>query len=482
MRNTVWKFYLVLALVATAGFLVVGTGSGLETFWRTAVMFAGAGALVYGIVKHRPAGRVVWWCFALGLAGNATGSVVEWFVTDVLHGNPFPSVADAFYLSLYPAVALGLAMLIRRRTARHDWGSLVDATTVTTGLGLLAWVFVIRPVAGDPSIGLLGHVVSVAYPVGDVVLVAMTVRLQLGGHSRTVAHKLMTGSLLLFLAGDTAWAVFNQFAVDPNAVALKLLYVTFLAGYLLFGAAALHPSVRELGQPDTPQPTRLSPALLVLLTVASLIAPAVLALQVARHEVTDGVAIVIGSVTLFLLVVTRMAQLLRQLEQQSKRVRDLSRTDELTGLPNRRALAAELPRAIERARRDGVPLTLTMVDLDHFKRFNDSFGHPAGDRLLKAAAAAWAHQLRAVDLLSRYGGEEFILLLPDAGLTEADEVLGRLREATPLAQTFSGGLALWDGGETSDELIARADAALYAAKRAGRDRVVIADAASAATA
>ena len=123
-----------------------------------------------------------------------------------------------------------------------------------------------------------------------------------------------------------------------------------------------------------------------------------------------------------------------------------------------------------------------MVDLDHFKRFNDSFGHPAGDRLLKAAAAAWAHQLRAVDLLSRYGGEEFILLLPDAGLTEADEVLGRLREATPLAQTFSGGLALWDGGETSDELIARADAALYAAKRAGRDRVVIADAASAATA
>jgi diguanylate cyclase (GGDEF)-like protein len=209
--------------------------------------------------------------------------------------------------------------------------------------------------------------------------------------------------------------------------------------------------------------------------MASLIAPAVLVMQVVRHQVTDGLAIAIGCITLFLLVVTRMAQLLTQVEEQTRKVRELSRTDELTGLPNRRAWTAELPRAIERARRAQRPLSVAMVDLDHFKKFNDSYGHPAGDRLLKAATAAWSDQLRTVDQLARYGGEEFIVLLPDAGPAEAAEVMERLRTVTPLGQTFSAGLAIWDGRETSDELIARADTGLYAAKHAGRDRIVLAE-------
>jgi hypothetical protein len=110
---------------------------------------------------------------------------------------------------------------------------------------------------------------------------------------------------------------------------------------------------------------RLSPALLALLTVASLIAPAILAYQVWRHQVTDGVAIAVGSMTLFLLVVTCMAQLLRQIGRQSKQLSQLTRVDELTGLPNRRAWSAELPAAIERARRDRVALSVALLDLDH---------------------------------------------------------------------------------------------------------------------
>ena len=151
---------------------------------------------------------------------------------------------------------------------------------------------------------------------------------------------------------------------------------------------------------------------MVLLTAASLIAPAILAYQVWHHQVTDGIAIVVGSVALFLLVVTRMAQLLRQIERQSRQLSELTRVDELTGLPNRRAWSTELPAAIERARRDRVELSIAMLDLDHFKRFNDEYGHQAGDRLLKGATAAWSAQLRAVDQLARYGGEEFIVLLP----------------------------------------------------------------------
>jgi diguanylate cyclase (GGDEF)-like protein len=152
----------------------------------------------------------------------------------------------------------------------------------------------------------------------------------------------------------------------------------------------------------------------------------------------------------------------------------LTRVDELTGLPNRRGWSAELPAAIERARRDRVELSIAMLDLDHFKRFNDEYGHQAGDRLLKGATAAWSSQLRAVDQLGRYGGEEFIVLLPGATAELATGVLERLRASTPAGQTFSAGVATWDGTETSEDLIARADQALYHAKAAGRDRILVA--------
>jgi diguanylate cyclase len=147
----------------------------------------------------------------------------------------------------------------------------------------------------------------------------------------------------------------------------------------------------------------------------------------------------------------------------------------LTGIPNHRTWDSELPVAMDRARRDGVPLAVAILDLDHFKDFNDQYGHQAGDRLLKSATAAWSRMLRTTDLLCRYGGEEFGVLLPAATTDQAAEVLERLRAVTPQGQTFSAGLAGWDGQEVSDELVARADRALYAAKAAGRDRVIVDD-------
>jgi diguanylate cyclase (GGDEF)-like protein len=248
--------------------------------------------------------------------------------------------------------------------------------------------------------------------------------------------------------------------------------MVFLAGFGLFGAAALHPTVRLLAEPAPPRRPRASKTLLALLAGASLIAPVLLGIEALQHKVTDGVAIAVGSVALFSLVVVRMAQLLRHVEAQAGQLLELARVDDLTGLSNRRAWSAELPRAIERARRYDEPLSIAMLDLDHFKRFNDALGHPAGDRLLKAASAAWRTCLRDADELARYGGEEFILLLPGARAEAAAEVVERLRSVTPAGQTFSAGIAVWDGTETSDELVQRADSALYEAKRSGRDRVV----------
>jgi diguanylate cyclase (GGDEF)-like protein len=148
----------------------------------------------------------------------------------------------------------------------------------------------------------------------------------------------------------------------------------------------------------------------------------------------------------------------------------LAATDALTGAPNRRAWDAHLDHASRAAA--GRPFAVAMLDLDHFKAFNDAHGHQAGDRLLKEAAAAWRAALRPGDVLARYGGEEFALLLHDCDLRLAQAITERLRAATPGRETCSAGVARWDGAESVDALVGRADRALYAAKAAGRDRTV----------
>ncbi|MEA2393700.1 MAG: hypothetical protein QOJ82_1591 [Solirubrobacteraceae bacterium] len=147
----------------------------------------------------------------------------------------------------------------------------------------------------------------------------------------------------------------------------------------------------------------------------------------------------------------------------------LAATDPLTGLPNRRIWDLELARVLDAdARRDAC---VAMLDLDNFKAYNDAHGHLAGDRLLKQAAAAWQAQLRPGDILARLGGEEFAVLLAGCALPDAASVVERLRTATPGGQTCSAGLVASGEDEPAEALMARADAALYAAKHAGRDRL-----------
>jgi diguanylate cyclase (GGDEF)-like protein/PAS domain S-box-containing protein len=164
----------------------------------------------------------------------------------------------------------------------------------------------------------------------------------------------------------------------------------------------------------------------------------------------------------------------RLLEQ----LRDLARTDPLTGLANRRLWDERMAIELARAGRSGRPLCLAAIDLDRFKPYNDRFGHQAGDDLLRRATSAWGGVLRAADLLSRLGGDEFALLLPDCDLGCAERILSRLQDLTPGGEAgvgCSAGLARWELGETTDAVTARADAALYAAKADGRGRIRLAE-------
>jgi diguanylate cyclase (GGDEF)-like protein len=157
-------------------------------------------------------------------------------------------------------------------------------------------------------------------------------------------------------------------------------------------------------------------------------------------------------------------------------LRELARTDELTGLPNRRAWQEQFARELARAGRGDWPVSVALLDLDFFKRYNDRLGHEAGDRLLKEAGSVWRAELRSTDVLARWGGEEFVLLLSDCPPSDAMRVVERVRRATPGGQTCSAGLAHWDGAEAAAALVERADRALYEAKGGGRDRTAVAPA------
>jgi diguanylate cyclase (GGDEF)-like protein len=163
------------------------------------------------------------------------------------------------------------------------------------------------------------------------------------------------------------------------------------------------------------------------------------------------------------------------------RIEELAQTDELTGLPNRRSIVKMLDDEIARGHR-GTPCSVAMIDIDWFKLINDGYGHAAGDEVLRTVAITVFASIRTNDRFGRYGGEEFLLVLPDTSRDEAGKIVERLRAmiaeldwnafAIEMAVTISAGLASLAPDDSSDTILARADRALYAAKAGGRNRIV----------
>lgn len=172
------------------------------------------------------------------------------------------------------------------------------------------------------------------------------------------------------------------------------------------------------------------------------------------------------------MLVDELAALLQR-ESVVARLTDSAMSDPLTGLPNRRVWDARAADELTRSARTGTDVVVAVLDLDHFKLYNDRHGHPRGDTLLAEFAQRAGKQLRRGDVLIRWGGEEFVALLPNCRLPDAVRTVGRLRTQVPDGQTCSAGLALWDGTEDAAVLLARADRALYRAKSEGRDRLSV---------
>jgi diguanylate cyclase (GGDEF)-like protein len=198
--------------------------------------------------------------------------------------------------------------------------------------------------------------------------------------------------------------------------------------------------------------------------------------------VAGQLAISLDNAHLYSSLERKVADRTEQLEQANTRLAELSITDPLTGLANRRKLAETLDEELLRARRTRAPLSLSMVDIDHFKWYNDQHGHQAGDRCLQRVATELRHAARDSDLVARYGGEEFAVIMPATARAAARETAERLRIAiSDLAEpvtdnrvvTASVGVATLDDAESqsTERLLGWADQALYDAKRNGRNRV-----------
>lgn len=472
--NRAWGRFLAIGLLVVAAFCFAMGHSWAQALIEAGLGWAVAGGIVMAVRNRSRRLQVPWWAFAAGIASNAAGTLLDGVHVQYIDIEALSIVANVLWLVLYPAFAAGLAMLARQHTRALSWAGLIDTGIMTTGLGVTMWVGLIEPSWSQAWVDRTNQILALAYPVGDLIVLTLLIRLVLGTRLRSPWFLLLLAAISLTLFGDVSRAAASHLFGSLSPGTSTVFNSSFLVAYVLIGAAVFHPSSSAPVRRPAGGAQRFRSLQLGFLTVASLSAPTILFAEAVAGKVDDAMAIAIGTLVLFTLVVCRMAELLRRVEAQAAHLNRLARIDELTGLPNRRAWKNEAEQAYRRARRDGTPLSIAILDLDHFKQFNDTYGHPAGDGLLRAAAAVWQAQFRDVDMLARYGGEEFVVLFVDARAHEVREALSRCAMTTPLRQTFSGGVATWDGVESMDELIQRADMALYEAKRKGRNRVVLA--------
>lgn len=458
-----WWLLTGVGLLLTTMYVMFPYGQLASAIYVAASLYA-ALAVAWAVLRGRLFCPAAWALIAAALALAAVGHAI-WYWLDLQGLEPFPSSADAFYLAVYPLFVAALWLLGRR--SGPDDGALSDALIVGTSAAVLGWAVLIAPYVNDPSLTLTQLLIATAYPVADLILLPLILRLVFLHRTRLRAHLLLLLGMLAYLGADMLYAHGNSSGwYAPGGLTDGL----WLIAYALFVGAAWHPSaaVEPLSHSSNAD---LSRRRLILLSGASILVPAVILLTAdTKVEIVRIAAI--ASILLFLLVMHRMAGLLRETHRQAEALARLSKTDPLTGAANRRHLEDRLAAEMTRAERSRAPLSLAFLDLDHFKAFNDTYGHTAGDALLQELVTLWQDKLRLNDVLARFGGEEFVIVFPDTDSAQALTVLERLRQLVPYQQTCSAGLAIYHPGESQDALLQRADQALYEAKANGRNRTV----------
>jgi signal transduction histidine kinase len=307
-RSRAWWGYLVAGgLVAVAYYLV--PAAGLLPRWAAKIgLYNGLAlsavvAILIGVIRYRPERPLAWYLFAVGLTSYATADIIFYTYQDILHRDVFPSLADVFYLAAYPFLMAGLLRLIRDRSPGADQASLLDALVVTVGAGVVSWVYLIVPFASAPGLTLPERLVSMAYPIMDVLLLATAVRLIVDRGPRPPAFRVLPTGVGALLVTDTLYSIIQLGGGYHTGSPIDIGWMTW---YACWGAAALHPTMRALADPAPPREVRLTRRRLGLLAGASLLAPTIQAVQLLRGQHQQELVMVAASMVLFVLVLARL--------------------------------------------------------------------------------------------------------------------------------------------------------------------------------
>jgi diguanylate cyclase (GGDEF)-like protein/PAS domain S-box-containing protein len=318
MRKRLWYLYPIAAGLSTLAYLTVFHHSWLYNI----IGISSPIVILLAVRLHQPEQRAPWYLFALGQTLFIGGDVIA-YNYDTFFGTtlPYPAISDALYLSVYPCLVAGILMMIRRRNPGRDRASFIDSLMVSIGLGTISWVFLIAPYAHDTESNLLTRLTSISYPIMDLLLIAVAVRLAVGAGKRAPSFLLMMVAVMALFATDAiyGWLLLGNGYV-PGSGALEIGWIAF---YVIFGMAALHPSMRVLSERAPDFDTKLTRPRLILLAGAALMAPGVQAIEAIRGEAVDLPIVIGAAMLLFLLAIVRMAGLVHSQEQSANRERAL---------------------------------------------------------------------------------------------------------------------------------------------------------------
>ena len=475
-----WRVWL--AAIAVSALAAVFAPDEVDIAWLPPVFgLLSVVALVIGVRTYRLDRDLLWhvgrpeaWRWlGVGLGMFVAADLVRTMSAPV-GGPEVPTFTDLLMLPAYAAAAAGMMLLIRGRAPGRALDCALVAGIGAIGAAFPAWVLLFEPRIQSDQLGVVAAISTLALPTLDIFILLLTTRLMLlsDEHPPTYSYLLLSIGTLL-----TVHSIMAVGVLEGITTAYDGMQAPFILVYGLWAMAALHPSMGTLFEPVLRRAGSLGRDHLAVLTSVQLLGPVLLGVQTLRGANPDVAGVILGTGLISALVV---GHLVRMVHERAV-IEHAAQHDELTGLPRSERFHEHVSHAVSSAHQNQGLMAVMFIDLDRFKKINDSLGHAVGNQLLQQVAKRLRRCVRDRDMVGRMGGDEFTILLSELRdetdvARIADKVKAELREPFQLGErrlfvTASIGGAVYPrDGLDPETLLKNADAAMYKAKDLGRDQ------------